>query len=332
MRVPTPPAGGGFVPALAIAGVIFRRCRQAARPPPESVNIPHSATDRTRHLRGILLMLLSVSCISVLDTTGKYLTRTYPVYQVVWARYVFHVFFMVVLLAPHLGRELVRTRRPDLQLARGLVLTLATFVFFKALSLMPLAEASAIAFLSPVLVTVLAVPLLGERANLATWIALGLGFLGTLLIIRPGTGVFSWNALWPLATALCFATYQIITRKLAGIDRSVSTLFLSALTGAIILSFVAPFHWMPPLSLADGLLFASLGISGSVSHYFLIRAFALAPAPMLAPFVYVQLIMVTLLGYLVFGDFPDGISLAGMAVIVVAGIWLITRGHRAPAT
>ena len=291
----------------------------------------HSAAERTRHFKGILLMLLAVSCISVLDTTGKYLTRTYPVYQVVWARYAFHVLYMVLLLAPRLGLDLVRTRRPGLQLARGLVLTLATFVFFKALSLMPLAEASAIAFLSPVLVTVLAVPLLGERANTATWIALALGFLGTLLIIRPGTGVFTWNALWPLATAFCFATYQIITRKLAGVDRSVSTLFLSALIGAVILSFVAPFHWTPPRSVADGLLFASLGISGSVSHYFLIRAFALAPAPMLAPYVYAQLIMVTVLGYIVFGDFPDGVSLVGMGVIVVAGTWLITRTHRTNA-
>ena len=295
------------------------------------MNPSHNAAERARHLKGILLMLLGVSLISVLDTTGKYLTKSYPVYQVVWARYAFHVLFMLLLLAPRLGLDLVRTRRPALQFTRGLVLTLATFVFFKSLSLMPQAEASAIAFLSPVLVAVLAVPLLGERANTSTWIALSLGFLGTLLIIRPGSGVFTWNALWPLATAFCFAGYQIITRKLAGIDSSVSTLFLSALIGAVILSFVAPFHWTPLKDLNDGLLFASLGISGSISHYFLIRAFSLAPAPVVAPFVYAQLVMALVLGYLVFGDFPDGMSLAGMGIIVVAGTWLISRNHRLPA-
>ncbi len=291
----------------------------------------HSAAERARHLRGILMMLLGVSCIALLDTTGKYLTRTYPVMQIVWARYFFHMLFMALLLGPSIGLDLVRTKRPGLQLARGLILTAATFVFFKALSLMPIAEASAIAFLSPVLVTVLAVFLLGERAGPATWLALALGFLGTLLIIRPGADVFSWNALWPFATAFCFASYQVITRMLAGIDRPVSTLFISALIGAVILSFVAPFHWLTPLSAGDLLLFASLGISGSVSHYFLIQAFQHAPAPMLAPFVYAQLIIVTVLGYAVFGDFPDGLSLAGMGVIVLAGIWLVARGRRLPA-
>ena len=291
----------------------------------------HSAAERTRHVQGIALMLLGVTCISVLDTTSKYLLQTYPIMQVVWARYVFHVVFTALLLSPRLGLDLFRTRRPALQLARGLVLTAATLVFFKSLSLMPLAEASAIAFLSPVMVTVLAVALLGERATAATWIALALGFLGTLLIIRPGYGVFSWNALWPLGTAVCFASYQIITRMLAGIDRPVSTLFLSALIGAIIMSFIGPFHWITPHSAGDLLLFASLGISGGVSQYLVIKAFERAPAPLIAPYVYAQLVMVTVLGYFVFGEFPDAVSLAGMGVIVLAGLWLITRGRPVPA-
>lgn len=290
-----------------------------------------SAAERARHAQGILLMILAVSCIAILDTTAKLLSHDYPVLQVVWARYMFHVLFMVLLLGPRLGLAMVRTRRPGLQLLRGLVLTAATFVFFQALSLMPIAEASAIAFLSPVLITVLAIPLLGERASGATWIALALGFLGTLLIIRPGSAIFSWDALWPLATALCFAGYQIITRMLAGIDRPVSTLFLSALIGAVILSLVAPFHWVSPVSAIDILLFASLGISGSVSHYFIIKAFERAPAPLLAPYVYAQLVISTVLGYFVFDAFPDALSLTGMGVIVLAGIWLITRGRRLPA-
>lgn len=290
----------------------------------------HSAAERKRHLQGILLMLLGMSCVALLDMTGKYLTRTYPVIQIVWARYVFHVLYMALLLGPRFGRDMLQTKRPGLQLARGVTLTLATVVFFKALSLMPIAEASAIAFLSPILVTVLAVLLLGERAGTATWIALALGFLGTLLIIRPGAGVFSWDAIWPLATAICFASYQIITRMLAGIDRPVSTLFLSALIGAILMSFIVPFHWMMPQSTPDLLLLASLGVSGSVSHYFIIKAFERAPAPLIAPYVYAQLVMVTVFGYLVFDDFPDTLSLTGMGVIVLAGIVLIAHGRRLP--
>lgn len=290
----------------------------------------HSAAERKRHLQGIMLMLLGMSCVALLDMTGKYLTRTYPVIQIVWARYVFHVLYMALLLGPRFGRDMLQTKRPGLQLARGVTLTLATVVFFKALSLMPIAEASAIAFLSPILVTVLAVLLLGERAGTATWIALALGFLGTLLIIRPGAGVFSWDAIWPLATAICFASYQIITRMLAGIDRPVSTLFLSALIGAILMSFIVPFHWMMPQSTPDLLLLASLGVSGSVSHYFIIKAFERAPAPLIAPYVYAQLFMVTVFGYLVFDDFPDTLSLTGMGVIVLAGIVLIAHGRRLP--
>lgn len=290
----------------------------------------HSAAERKRHLQGIMLMLLGMSCVALLDMTGKYLTRTYPVIQIVWARYVFHVLYMALLLGPRFGRDMLQTKRPGLQLARGVTLTLATVVFFKALSLMPIAEASAIAFLSPILVTALAVLLLGERAGTATWIALALGFLGTLLIIRPGAGVFSWDAIWPLATAICFASYQIITRMLAGIDRPVSTLFLSALIGAILMSFIVPFHWMMPQSTPDLLLLASLGVSGSVSHYFIIKAFERAPAPLIAPYVYAQLVMVTVFGYLVFDDFPDTLSLTGMGVIVLAGIVLIAHGRRLP--
>lgn len=272
-------------------------------------------------------MILAVSSIGLLDTTAKFLTQSYPVMQVVWARYAFHVLLMVLFLGWHHGTGLVRMRRPGLQLARGGVLTVATIVFFHALSLMPIAEASAIAFLSPVMVTALAIPLLGERSNASVWSAVTLGFAGTLLIIRPGSAVFTWNAMWPLTTALCFAGYQIITRKLSGQDKPETTLFMSALIGCAVMSLIAPFHWQPVADAGDWLLFASMGLTGSVSHWLIIKAFEHAPAPLLAPLVYVQLVIVTLIGWVVFGEFPDGWSLVGMGVIVVAGLWVVLRGQ-----
>lgn len=289
-------------------------------------------SERVRHARGIAFMLLAVSAVALLDSAAKLLTQTYPVMQVAWARYAFHVMLMVVFLGPRHGLDLVRMKRPDLQLARGAVLTIATIVFFSALSLMPIAEASAIAFISPLLVTALAVPLLGERSNASVWGAVVLGFAGTLLIIRPGSAMFTWHAVWPLVTALCFAGYQIITRMLSGRDKPVTTLFMSALIGTVVLSAITPFHWKPVANAVDWMLLLSLGVSGSVSHWLFIKAFDHAPAPLLAPMVYVQLVIVTLIGWAGFGEFPDGWSLTGMIVIIFAGLWTITRGRMLPAT
>lgn len=280
------------------------------------------------HLRGILLIVAAVSIFAIMDTTAKYLSRTYPVPAIVWYRYCFQSLFMLAVLGPQLKLGLVRARRPGLQVARGVVLALSTLIYFFALSLMPIAEASAITFLSPLLLTALSVLMLRERVSPAAWVAVATGFVGVLIIIRPGGEVFSPAALLPLATAFCFAAYQLMTRQLAGIDSSLATLFYGAIVGTALLSLLVPFYWLPPESLAHGLLLAMLGILGSVGHFVLIRAFEHAPASVLAPFVYAQLVSVLILGYLVFGEFPDRWSLVGMGIIVASGAFVASRGRR----
>ena len=278
-------------------------------------------------LRGILLIVAAVSTFAVMDTTAKYLSRTYPVPAIVWARYAAQALFMLLVLGPRLKLDLVRTRRPGLQLVRGLTLAAATLLFFSALSLMPIAEASAITFISPLLLTALSVALLRERVPPAAWLAVAAGFVGVLIIIRPGGAVFTPAALLPIATACCFAGYQIMTRQLAGIDSSFTTLFYAAIIGTALMSCVVPFFWHPPETVAHGLLFVGLGVLGAVGHFVLIRAFQHAPASTRAPFVYSQLVAVLALGYAVFGEFPDGWSLVGMAIIVASGVFVALRNR-----
>jgi drug/metabolite transporter (DMT)-like permease len=279
-------------------------------------------------LRGILLIVAAVSTFALMDTAAKYLARTYPVPGIVWARYGAQTLFLVVVLAPRLRLDLLRTRRPGLQLLRGVVLAASTMFFFSALALMPIAEAAAITFLSPLLLTAASAWLLKERVRRSAWAALVAGFVGVLIIIRPGGEVFTPAVLLPLLTAVSFAGYQLLTRQLAGIDSTMTTLFYSAVVGTVLLAPALPVYGRLPESALDAALFAVLGVLASVGHFVLIRAFEHAPPSVLAPFVYVQLVAVLALGYLVFGDFPDGWSLLGMAIVVLAGAWIAARQAR----
>jgi drug/metabolite transporter (DMT)-like permease len=280
------------------------------------------------HARGILLIIAAVSTFAVLDTIAKYLSRTYPVPLIVWVRYAMHVLVMLVFVAPRMRWRLVATERPWLQVFRGVVLAVSSLLFFTALAFMPIAEASAITFLAPLLVTAMSAYFLRERVRASAWIALATGFVGVLFIVRPGGAVFSPAALLPLGTALCFATYQLLTRRLAGIDSTMATLFIGALVGTIVISFLLPFYWGLPQGHFHALLFVALGVLGAGGHFVLIRAFEYAPPSVLAPFVYAQLATVLTLGYAVFGDFPDGWSLVGMAIIVLSGAWIAARQGR----
>jgi drug/metabolite transporter (DMT)-like permease len=279
-------------------------------------------------LRGILLLVGAVSTFSVLDTIAKYLSATYPVPMIVWARYVFHVLFMLFVLGHSVGWGLVRSRRPGLQVIRGLVLAASSMFFFSALARLPIAEASAITFVSPLLLTAMSVWLLRERVRLSAWVAVCVGFAGVLIIVRPGGAVFQPAALLALATAACFATYQLLTRKLAGVDSTIATLFIGAAVGTAVMTLLVPFFWKLPETAWHALLFVVMGILGAGGHFVLIRAFEYAPASVLAPFVYAQLVMVLLMGWLVFDAFPDGPSLLGMAIIVASGVWIATHQTR----
>jgi drug/metabolite transporter (DMT)-like permease len=279
-------------------------------------------TDHDRHphlLRGVLLIMLSVFLFSAMDTLAKLVLRSYPLGPLVWARYTVHLAFMLVLLAPRMGLSLVRTARPGLQVLRGLLLVTSTGLFYLSLRYLPLAEAAAITFVAPVLVTALSGPLLGERVSPRQWSAVMLGFLGVLVIIRPDGQLFSVAVVFPLITALLFALYQIMTRQLAGRENPFTTLFFTALVGAVATSLLLPLWWQTP-SLAQACLMVAIGCLGGFGHFLLIHAVEVASPTALAPFIYTQLVWSTLLAYIAFREFPDGVSLLGMLVIVAAGL------------
>jgi drug/metabolite transporter (DMT)-like permease len=278
--------------------------------------------DHPHTLRGILLVMSAVFMFSSMDTIAKYVLRSYPLPPLIWARYAVHLVFMLLLLAPRMGWDLVRTAHPWLQILRGMLLVASTAFFYLALTLLPLAEAAAISFVGPVLVTALSGPLLGERISARQWIAVTLGFAGVLIIIRPGGGLLTPAAIFPLLTALAFSLYQIVTRKIVGREHPLTTLFYTALVGAAVTSVGLPFAWRTPTLLQVPLIVA-IGLLGGFGHFLLIRAVAQASPSTLAPFIYVQLIWSTGLAFIAFGEFPNSGSLLGMLVIVAGGLLAI---------
>lgn len=264
-------------------------------------------------------MMIAVFMFSAMDTLAKLALRDYPIAPLIWARYFMQFAIMLVVFGPRMGIGLVRTKRPVLQVVRGIVLVGSTACFYAALRFLPLAEAASISFVAPVVVTALSGPLLRERVTPRQWIAVILGFAGVLVIIRPGGAVFTPAVVLPLVTALLFSLYQIATRKVAGVDNPLTTLFFGALAGAVVTTLMLPVMWQTP-TLLQAALMIGIGCLGGFGHFLLIRAVEHASPMALSPFVYVQLIWSTGLGWLVFGDFPDRGTLIGMAIIVSAGM------------
>ncbi|MCL4779651.1 MAG: DMT family transporter [Gammaproteobacteria bacterium] len=262
-------------------------------------------------------MLGATLCFAALDATSKQLSRTYPVPMMVWGRYSFHCLMMLVLVAPSMGMRLVATRRPVAQVVRALMLVGTTGFSMAGFSLMPLAESTAIVFIAPLVVVMLAHWLLKERIAGVHVLAVIAGFLGVLLIARPGGALNLPGLVWMLLAAACYSAYQIQTRQLSPGESTLTMLFYTALVGTVTMTLAAPLYWGGPMpDLVDALLLASLGIYGGTGHLMLTRAFRHAPASFLSPFLYVQLIWAMLLGWIFFGHLPDLLSLAGMAVIV----------------
>ncbi|MBL8484492.1 MAG: DMT family transporter [Rhodocyclaceae bacterium] len=273
--------------------------------------------------------MCALLCFSILDASFKYLVADYPLPLLVWARYTTHTLFMLAMFAPRMGTELLRTGRLPLQILRGVVLLVVTALNSLAFRMMPLAEVTALVFLSPVFVTLLAGPLLGERVTAAKWLACLLGFAGVLCIARPGGSIVPLGVLICLGSALMLAAYQLITRMLGPGETALTTLFYTALTGSLISLPAVPLAWdghYPPLPQA--LLIASLGVWGGIGHFLFTRAYMLAPASSLAPLAYVQLVWATLLGWLVFDHLPDSWSIAGGIVIACGGLLAVLAGRR----
>lgn len=276
-------------------------------------------------LRGIALILIAIATFSVMDTIAKYLSQSYPVGSVVWARYAINLLVLSAFLVVRGEVKRIRTERPTTQIVRGLMLGASTLLYFTSLTVLPLAEAASIGFVLPVFVAILAVPMLGERIDMPRVIAIVVGLSGALIVVRPGTALFTIYALLPVAMALCNAFYQILTRKIAGLEHPLTSLFYGSLIGTVMSTFLLSAGVAMPVGWLHWTLFLTLGVLATIGHFVLIRAFDYAPATLLAPFVYSQLLWVMLLGWFVFGDFPDGWSMVGMAVIVASGLYIANR-------
>ncbi len=273
--------------------------------------------------RGVLWMLLTTFFFVSLDTTAKYLLQFYPVLEVVWARFFFNLIFVVILLAPRL-RAHAASQRPLLQFLRSGLLLTTTILFFSGIHLLPLADASAIMFTSPILVTVLSIPLLGEHVGPRRFAAVAVGFIGALIVVRPGTGMMGIGAVLLLGSAFCNALYQLTTRRLRGVDGPLTTLLYTALMGAVLLSFAMPSLWVTPEPW-HWLLFMLLGALGGVGHFSLIKAFQSAPAAVVAPFAYTSLLWATASGFVIFGDLPDRWTIIGAAIIGGGALYIMHR-------
>ncbi len=282
-----------------------------------------AATEGEDVRAGILWMLLTMLFFVSLDATAKFLVARYPVVEVVWSRCIFHLLFVAIVLAPRLRMHL-RTSRPGLQLSRSTLLLITTLLFFSGVSLLPLAEASAIMFTSPILLTVLAIPLLGEQVGPRRWAAVIVGFIGALIVVRPGAGIMGAGAALLLGAALCNALYQLATRKLRTADSPLTTLLYTAVVGTVVLSCVVPFVWVAP-ELEHWPLFALLGVFGGAGHFTLIKAFQRAPAAVVAPCSYTSLIWATGYGFFIFGDLPDFWTVVGATVIAGGGLYILHR-------
>ena len=280
----------------------------------------------TRTLAAIGMMVLAMFILCGMDTLGKVLAQHIPVTQVVWGRYFFQ-FALLLLAFPWLGwRGLVATARPGTQIARGLLLAVGTLCLFMALATVPLADAYAINFTSPFFVTILSIPLLGERVGRLRWSAIAIGFIGVLVVIRPGLSGFDPLLLLPMITAACFALYQVLTRMISGLptERPLSMLFHIAVVGAAAQSVLVAFTWQP-IPLVGWIGLTGMGALSIAGHLILIRALGMASAVVLSPFAYTQIIWALLFGYFLFGDIPDIWMIIGCIIIVGSGLFVFYR-------
>lgn len=286
------------------------------------------ASDSASHLRGIIASLLALFLFACQDAITKHLMSSLHITQILFVRYSFFLLFAILLSARSegIGRAL-RARRPWLQIVRGLLIVFEMAVYAYALHYLGLAPTNALFITFPIIVTVLSVPILGETVGWRRWLAVIGGFIGTLLIIKPGFGVFHPAALIALLAALMFALYNTLTRLASRQDSSASAVLYFGLVGFVASSLSAPFHWQPPSGEQIAWLL-TISTTGIIGHYLLIRSLALAPATLLQPFNYTILLWALLLGWLLFGEVLDGLSLAGAALIAASGLWIAWREYR----
>ncbi|MBM3528477.1 MAG: DMT family transporter [Alphaproteobacteria bacterium] len=282
---------------------------------------------RRQRLIGIGLMTVAVLLFAVLDATAKYLGGHLDTLQVVAMRFVTAFFVALIFSNPILRPGMLRTARPGLQLVRGLFLVSTTICNFFAFRYLQLDEALAILFATPFLVAAVAGPILGEWIGWRRWTAIGVGFAGVLVVIRPGLGGMQWAALISVGAAIFYAAYAIATRMAMRHESSETTLFYANLVGLLTMLPVLPFVWTTPSPL-DFVMLVGVGALGTLGHFLLILAHRRTPASTLSPFMYTQLIWATALGYLVFNDVPNRWTLIGAGIVVASGLYLLYREQK----
>lgn len=280
-----------------------------------------------RPLAGIAMMLAGIAGFAVMDATIKWLTADYPVPQVIALRSWFGLPILILLAMREGGLAALQTGRPLVHVGRYGLVMLLSLSFFWALSSMKLVDAVAIAFAAPIIITALSVPLLREPVGLRRWIAIGIGFCGVLIMLRPGMGVFQWAAMSALGSAVFYALLMITTRAFKKTESTASLMLYPQLGISLTGIVMVYFFWVTP-TLFDLALFACAGFFGSIGVLCLTHAFRLAPAATIAPFEYTALLWATLLGYLLWGELPDGITLLGASIVIASGLYIIFRETR----
>ena len=275
-------------------------------------------------MKAITFNLLAWVMLPIMDGFAKYLSAELPVLQITWARYFFTVAFTLPIMFFFFRENLVWTDKPKLQFIRGLILLTANICFFYAISVISLAKALTLAFVAPLIVTTFSPIFLGEKVGFRRWSAVIIGFIGSLVVIRPGFVEINLASIAALGTGIMYGFYLIITRKLSTSDTPLLTLLLTGVVGAVIISCVMPFVWIKP-TINQWSMMASIGVFPCVGHLFLILSLKYADASKLAPFSYFEIITNIIIGYYFFNDFPDNWTFLGLFIIVLSGIYISRR-------
>ena len=273
-------------------------------------------------------MCAAVALFACLDTTAKYLNTQMDSLQIAWARYTSAFLLTFIVSNPWTQPGLVRTRALKMQIVRGVLLVASTAFNFLALRWLQLDEALSIIFTFPFIVAIVSIPLLGEWIGWRRWGAIAFGFAGVLLITRPGFGAMPPQAVFSLAATICYGLYAVITRIVSRVDSSQTSLFYNNFVGALVMLPVIPFVWETPANWVIAVMLLGTGVLGSAGHFCLIAGHKVAPASVLAPFIYTQLIWVTIFGYFVFDHLPTGWTIGGAAMVIGSGLYLLYRERK----
>ena len=277
-------------------------------------------------MKAIIFSLLGWMFLPVMDGFAKYLSDDLPILQITWARYFFTVAFVFPIMLFFYKKQLVWSDKPRLQIFRGLILLSANICFFYAISVISLAKALTLAFIAPLIVTAFSPILLGEKVGFRRWTAVAVGFIGSLIVIRPGFLEFNLASMAALATGFFYGFYLIITRKLSTSDNPLLTLLITGMVGALLVSLIIPFYWVKP-TLHQWSLMAGIGVFACIGHLFLILSLKYADASKLAPLGYTEIIPNIIIGYYFFQEIPDTWTYLGLFIIVLSGLYISKREY-----